>query len=102
MDGAKVQGSTAEGLLRALKRRGIDYVLANAGTDFAPIIEGLVRLGGRPANAVAGFTPGVRREIWIYLLVALIIVSVMDRENPVLRSFKIADGLVTPESVEIS
>ena len=35
-------------------------------------------LGGRPANAVAGFTPGVRREIWIYLLVALIVVSVME------------------------
>src|SRR3970282_385604 len=49
MDGAKVQGSVAEGLLRALKRRGIDYVLANAGTDFAPIIEGLVRLSARPA-----------------------------------------------------
>jgi acetolactate synthase-1/2/3 large subunit len=38
-------GSVAEGLLRALKRRGIDYVLANAGTDFAPIIESLARLG---------------------------------------------------------
>jgi acetolactate synthase-1/2/3 large subunit len=50
MDGAKVQGSVAEALLRALKARGIDYVLANAGTDFAPIIEGLVRLGGRPAE----------------------------------------------------
>jgi acetolactate synthase-1/2/3 large subunit len=47
MDGAKVQVSVAEGLLRALKRRGIDYVLANAGTDFAPVIEGLVRLGER-------------------------------------------------------
>jgi hypothetical protein len=35
-------------------------------------------LGGRPANAVVGFTPGVRREIWIYLLVALIVVSVME------------------------
>ena len=35
--------STAEGLLRALKARGIDYVLANAGTDFAPVIEGLKR-----------------------------------------------------------
>jgi len=47
MDAAKTQGSVAEGLLRALKRRGIDYVLANAGTDFAPIIEGLVKLGAR-------------------------------------------------------
>jgi acetolactate synthase-1/2/3 large subunit len=47
MDGAKTESSVAEGLLRALKRRGIDYVLANAGTDFAPVIEGLVRLGAR-------------------------------------------------------
>ena len=47
MDGTSTAGSVAEGLLRALKRRGIDYVLANAGTDFAPVIEGLVRLAGR-------------------------------------------------------
>jgi acetolactate synthase I/II/III large subunit len=37
--------SVAERLLRTLKRRDIDFVLANAGTDFAPVIEGLVRLG---------------------------------------------------------
>ncbi|RPI62168.1 MAG: thiamine pyrophosphate-requiring protein [Lysobacterales bacterium] len=47
MDGASTTASVAEGLLRALKVRGIDYVLANAGTDFAPIIEGLVRLHDR-------------------------------------------------------
>jgi acetolactate synthase-1/2/3 large subunit len=47
MDGASTTISVAEGLLRALKRRGIDYVLANAGTDFAPVIEGLVRAAGR-------------------------------------------------------
>ena len=29
--------------LRSLSARGIKYVFANAGTDFAPIIEGLVR-----------------------------------------------------------
>ena len=40
MDGVSTTISAAEGLLRALKRRGIDYVLANAGTDFAPVIEG--------------------------------------------------------------
>jgi acetolactate synthase-1/2/3 large subunit len=47
MDGASTTISVAEGLLRALKRRGIDYVLANAGTDFAPVIEALVRAAGR-------------------------------------------------------
>src|SRR6185503_1960339 len=47
MDGASTTISAAEGLLRALKRRGIDHVLANAGTDFAPVIEALVRAAGR-------------------------------------------------------
>ena len=28
-------------LLRALKRQGIDYLFANSGTDFPPIIEAL-------------------------------------------------------------
>lgn len=45
MDGIRAQHPTvAERFLRALKRQGIDYVFANAGTDFAPIIEALVRL----------------------------------------------------------
>lgn len=51
MDGANTtQISVAEGLLRSLKRRGIDYVFANAGTDFAPVIEGLVRLSGEASS----------------------------------------------------
>lgn len=45
MDGAKAQQVTvAQSFLRALKRQGVDYVFANAGTDFAPIIEALVHL----------------------------------------------------------
>ena len=45
MQGARPeQSSVAESFLRALKRRGIDYVFANAGTDFAPIIEAMVKL----------------------------------------------------------
>jgi acetolactate synthase I/II/III large subunit len=40
--------STAEAYLAHLKRRGIDWLFANAGTDFAPIIEALVR--GRKAG----------------------------------------------------
>src|SRR5215471_18078460 len=48
MDGTNTQtGSVAESFLRSLKRHGIDHVLANAGTDFAPVIEGLVALAGR-------------------------------------------------------
>lgn len=46
MDGAKPQqASVAESLLKTLKAHGIDYVFANAGTDFAPIIEALVKVG---------------------------------------------------------
>src|SRR5690606_10129700 len=34
--------SLASNFLQALLDRGIEYVFANAGTDFAPIIEALV------------------------------------------------------------
>ena len=37
---------TAESFLTRLAERGIDYVMANAGTDFAPIIEALSRNPG--------------------------------------------------------
>ena len=35
--------TVAEAYLSLLKSRGIDWLFANAGTDFAPIIEGLTR-----------------------------------------------------------
>ena len=47
MTSAKLE-STAEAYLALLKSRGIDWLFANAGTDFAPIIEALVR--GRKAG----------------------------------------------------
>ena len=37
---------TAEAYLARLGERGIEYVFANAGTDFAPIIEGISRNTG--------------------------------------------------------
>ena len=39
--------------MRTLQRRGVEYVFANAGTDFAPVIEGLayLRAQGDPAPA---------------------------------------------------
>ena len=40
------QQITAEAYLRRLADRGIDYVFANAGTDFAPIIEAISRNTG--------------------------------------------------------
>src|SRR5690242_17031001 len=35
--------SAADALLRTLRARGVDYFLANPGTDFPPIIEGFAR-----------------------------------------------------------
>jgi acetolactate synthase I/II/III large subunit len=40
------QQMTAEAYIRRLAERGIDYVFANAGTDFAPIIEAISRNAG--------------------------------------------------------
>lgn len=42
-DQAASETTVAEAYLSALKDHGVRYVFANAGTDFAPIIEGLVR-----------------------------------------------------------
>src|ERR1700704_2106514 len=41
---------TAEAYLARLGERGIDYVFANAGTDFAPIVEAISRHGGNGAK----------------------------------------------------
>jgi acetolactate synthase-1/2/3 large subunit len=43
--------SVAEAFLRSLRTHGIDTVFANAGTDFAPIIEALTRLEDEPGAA---------------------------------------------------
>jgi acetolactate synthase-1/2/3 large subunit len=42
--------SAAEVLLRSLKANGIDYLLANPGTDFAPLIEGLAHSKNKGAD----------------------------------------------------
>ena len=39
--------TVAEAYLSALKKHGVDVVFANGGTDFAPIVEGLLRAGER-------------------------------------------------------
>ena len=52
MTDSKLEGtSVAEAYLALLKARGIDWLFANAGTDFAPIIEALVR-GGKAGRAM--------------------------------------------------
>ncbi len=43
MDDRTLTATVAQSYLAGLKQSGIKYVFANAGTDFAPIIEGLVR-----------------------------------------------------------
>ena len=45
MDAQTPVEMSAEAYLRRLAERGIDYVFANPGTDFAPIIEALSRSG---------------------------------------------------------
>ena len=40
-DATNAQQMSAEAYLGRLAARGIEYVFANAGTDFAPIIEAL-------------------------------------------------------------
>jgi acetolactate synthase-1/2/3 large subunit len=43
MSGAPAFETVAEAYLAALARRGVDHLFANAGTDFAPLIEALAR-----------------------------------------------------------
>src|SRR5437016_7209639 len=42
---------TAEAYLARLGERGIDYVFANAGTDFAPIVEAISRNAGKETRS---------------------------------------------------
>lgn len=57
MDSGETRPRTAgEAFLAALAERGVDYLFANAGTDFPPLIEGLARAssaGLRVPEAVA-------------------------------------------------
>ena len=46
VDNTRTQEITAEAYLARLAERGIEYVFANAGTDFAPIVEALARNAG--------------------------------------------------------
>src|SRR5881296_1303819 len=39
--------TTAEAYLELLAARGVEYMFANAGTDFAPIIEAYARRGAQ-------------------------------------------------------
>ena len=61
----------AELLLRSLKRNGIDYLFANAGTDFPPIIEALSALDANEVPVpitVAHETAGIGMAHGYYLV----------------------------------
>ncbi len=45
-------GTVGEALLRRLKAVGVDYLFANGGTDFAPIIEAFARNGAGAAEVL--------------------------------------------------
>jgi acetolactate synthase-1/2/3 large subunit len=45
------EASVAEAFLRSLRAHGIETLFANAGTDFAPVIEALSRVAGDPKAA---------------------------------------------------
>ncbi|MHA1153876.1 MAG: thiamine pyrophosphate-requiring protein [Alphaproteobacteria bacterium] len=45
--------TVAEALLTRLRARGVDYLFANGGTDFAPVIEALARAGAEAPEALA-------------------------------------------------
>ncbi|NQU70222.1 MAG: acetolactate synthase, partial [Rhodospirillales bacterium] len=47
MDSIAPKGQTvADAYLSLLSDRGVDYLFANSGTDFAPLIEGFVKASG--------------------------------------------------------
>ncbi len=54
--------SVAEAYLCLLKSRGVDWLFANAGTDFAPIIEALTR-GGTVGMAMPEAVPIVHENV---------------------------------------
>jgi hypothetical protein len=45
-------------------------------TQIAP--EAALTVDGQPAGELAGFTPGVRRELWIYLLLAAVLLTALE------------------------
>ncbi len=47
-----------------------------AESQIAPADE--LNVGGKPATSVGVFSAGVRRELWLYLLLAVVIVSVLE------------------------
>ena len=59
--------STAEAYLELLAARGVEYLFANAGTDFAPLIEAYAKRGAQGQAAPAahhGAARGARRGAW--------------------------------------
>ena len=66
--GPEFDALTAGGaLLARLKALGVDYVFANSGTDFPPIIEGLAEAAAKGIAAAAGAGHAAReRRRWAW------------------------------------
>jgi hypothetical protein len=45
-------------------------------TQIAP--QPSLTVDGQPAGELAGFTPGIRRELWIYLLLAAVLLTALE------------------------
>ena len=51
-------------LLAQLKRIGVDYVCANSGTDFPPIIEGLAEAAANDIDLLQGIVIPMKAPRW--------------------------------------
>ncbi|WP_233490471.1 hypothetical protein [Paracoccus sediminilitoris] len=51
-------------LLAQLKRIGVDYVFANSGTDFPPIIEGLAEAAANDIDLLQGIVIPMKAPRW--------------------------------------
>ena len=55
--------SVSDAYLHLLAKRGVDFLFANAGTDFAPIIESLARSGSGQENRAPQAVPITHKNV---------------------------------------
>ncbi len=80
---AVYQGSRA-GFYDLKSKRGDEEVKASFAANLLDVDESTVAVqpelmvDGKPAGRVQGFQVGVRREVWIYLLIAVLLIAVIE------------------------
>jgi hypothetical protein len=80
---AVFQGSTA-GFYDVVAKRGEDELRASFAANLLDADESQIAakpeltVDGKLAGQVAGFTVGVRREVWIYLLLAVVLIAAIE------------------------